>query len=73
MNFRHLKYFVTVADEQNFTRAAEKLHISQPPLSRQIQDLEAELGVDLFERGARPLKLTEPGRFFYEQIGRAHV
>jgi DNA-binding transcriptional LysR family regulator len=70
MNFRHLKYFVTVADEQNFTRAAEKLHISQPPLSRQIQDLEEELGLPLFERGARPLKLTEPGRFFYDHARR---
>jgi DNA-binding transcriptional LysR family regulator len=70
MNFRHLKYFVTVADEQNFTRAAEKLHISQPPLSRQIQDLEEELGLALFERGARPLKLTEPGRFFYDHARR---
>lgn len=65
MELRHLRYFIAVAEQQSFTRAAEKLFIAQPPLSRQIQQLEQELGVTLFERGTRPLKMTEAGQFFY--------
>jgi DNA-binding transcriptional LysR family regulator len=56
-----------VANERNFTRASEVLHIAQPPLSRQIQLLEEELGVQLILRNSRPLRLTEAGRVFYEQ------
>jgi LysR family transcriptional regulator, benzoate and cis,cis-muconate-responsive activator of ben and cat genes len=67
VELRHLRYFAAVARERNFTRAAEKLHIAQPPLSRQVQQLEDELGIDLIEPGSRPLRLTEAGRLFYEQ------
>eukprot|EP01136_Pigoraptor_vietnamica_P034706 Opistho-1_new@98993 len=62
MDIRQLKYFVAVADARNFTRASEVLHIAQPPLSRQIQLLEEELGVQLILRNSRPLRLTEAGR-----------
>jgi DNA-binding transcriptional LysR family regulator len=67
VELRHLRYFVAVARERNFTRAAEILHIAQPPLSRQVQQLEDELGIALIERGSRPLRLSEAGRLFYEQ------
>lgn len=66
MELRHLRYFVAVAECKSFNAAAKELFISQPPLSRQIKQLEDEMGTELIDRTQRPLQLTEAGEFFYE-------
>ncbi len=65
MNLRYLRYFTTLIEEQSFTKAAEKLCIAQPPLSRQIKNLEEELGVTLIDRASRPLLPTKAGEILY--------
>ena len=64
MKLRHLEYFVAAAEELNFTHAADRLHVSQPPFSKQIQDLEGELGVHLFQRERKGVALTAAGKAF---------
>src|SRR5688572_13569651 len=68
MELRHLRYFLAVGEALNFTRAAAQLRVAQPALSRQVQDLEDEIGVDLLKRSPRGVTLTAEGKLFLEEV-----
>ncbi|MDR3669510.1 MAG: LysR substrate-binding domain-containing protein [Holophaga sp.] len=68
MELRHLRYFQVIAELENFSKAAQRLHIAQPALSKRMQDLEAELGLTLFERRGRGIRLSQAGRYYQEEI-----
>src|SRR5690606_24538554 len=70
MELRHLRYFIAVAEELNFARAAQRIHIEPSPLSRAIRELEDNLGAQLFERSHKGMRLTWPGKVFLEEAQR---